>query len=58
MSLSYFSFTPEVMSVAMMPGRTSNTCTPSVARREAHSLVTMPRPALEMQYSPRLIEAR
>ena len=58
MSLSYFSFTPAVMSVAMIPGRTSNTCTPSVARREAHSLVTIPSPAFEMQYSPRLMEAR
>ena len=45
------------MSVAMMPGRTSNTGMPAGARRSAKSLVTMLTPALLMQYSPRLVLA-
>ena len=45
------------MSVAMMPGRSSRTEIPASARRTAQSCVAMPSPALEMQYSPRLIDA-
>ena len=45
------------MSVAMMPGRSSSTCTPCSARRTAHSCDAIARPAFEMQYSPRLIDA-
>ena len=45
-----------VISVIMMPGRTSKTEMPSLASRSANSLVTMEIPALEMQYSPRLVE--
>ena len=56
MSLSYFSFTPAVISVSIMPGHISLTSIPSPARRSANSLVIIPTPALEMQYSPRLIE--
>ena len=40
----------------MMPGLTSNTGIPSAASLAANSLVTMPTPALLMQYSPRLME--
>ena len=57
MSRSYFSVTPLVMSVRMMPGRTSYTPTPSGASRVAKSCVIMPMPALERQYCPRLVLA-
>ena len=56
MSFSYFSLTTAVMSVMIMPGRTSNTEIFSSARRSAKSFVTMEMPALDMQYSPRLTE--
>ena len=49
----YLSATPAVMSVWMMPGRTSKTGMPSPARRSAKSFVTMEIPALDTQYSPR-----
>ena len=48
-SLSYFSCTAPVMSVAMMPGRTSNTVMPCSASRAANSFVIMPRPAFVTQ---------
>ena len=50
---SYFWWTTLVMSVSMMPGRTSNTGMPSAASLSAKSMVTMETPALLMQYSPR-----
>ena len=46
---SYLSLTLLVMSVAMIPGRSSTTCMPSAARRTAHNRAAMDRPALEMQ---------
>ena len=57
MSLSYLSVTLAVMSVFIIPGRTSNTCTPSPAKRTDQSCEAMESPALAMQYSPRLTEA-
>ena len=57
MSASYFALTPAVMSVAMIPGRSSKTCTPSAASRAAHSVLAMARPALLTQYSPRVTDA-
>lgn len=55
-SFSYFSFTPAVISVRMMPGRTSKTGIPYSARRSANSFVTIEMPALLIQYSPRLVD--
>ena len=55
-SFWYFSDTPAVISVWMMPGRTSNTGMPYSASRSANSWVVIEMPALEMQYSPRLTE--
>ena len=48
-SASYLAVTPAVMSVRMMPGRTSNTEMPSPASRSASTFVHMASPALEMQ---------
>ena len=48
-SWSYFAFTGPVMSVAMMPGRTSYTVMPCSARRAAYSLVIIASPALARQ---------
>ena len=56
-SRSYLAFAPAVMSVAMMPGRTSRTWMPSPASRTAQSWEAMASPALEMQYSPRFTDA-
>ena len=44
---------PAVMSVAMMPGCTSNTKMPNSASRSAYSVVIMLIAALLRQYSPR-----
>ena len=56
MSASYLPLTVAVMPVAIMPGRISFTGMPYSARRSAKSAVIMETPALEMQYSPRLVE--
>ena len=57
MRSSYCAATDSVIGVRMMPGRTSNTPMPSAARRSAKSRVSMPRPAFDMQYSPRSMDA-
>ena len=49
--------TPAVMSVAMIPGRTSKTGMPCSARRAAKRRAAIDSPALLTQYSPRLGEA-
>src|SRR3954452_17213145 len=54
---SYFSLTPAVISVRIIPGRTSNTPIPSAAKRNAKSLTAIASAALDKQYSPRSIEA-
>ena len=53
-SASYFAATPAVMSVRMMPGRTSKTAMPSAASRAAKPCTAMARPAFDTQYSTRL----
>ena len=45
-----------VISVAITPGRTSLTRIPSAARRSAYRVVSIDTPALDTQYSPRLVE--
>ena len=55
-SLSYFSLTLPVISVAIIPGRTSNTGMLYSARRSAKSVVTIETPAFEIQYSPLDVE--
>jgi hypothetical protein len=49
----YLSFTPAVMPVSIMPGRSSKTPIPWGARRSAKSWAIIAAPALEMQYSAR-----
>src|SRR5690606_20502934 len=56
-NVSYFSLTPLVISVCIIPGLNSMTEIFSAASRTAHNLVTIANPALDMQYSQRLIEA-
>jgi hypothetical protein len=58
MSWSYLPATPSVIGVRITPGRTSKTAMPSGASRSANSLLSMPRPAFDRQYSPRSIDAR
>src|SRR5204863_2407361 len=53
---SYFSVTPLVMSVRTTPGRTSYTGMSTSARRTANSAAAIARPALDTQYSPRLVD--
>src|SRR4051812_21139402 len=55
-SLSYFSLTPAVMSVCIIPGLTSNTGILNSPNLTANNCVAMPSPAFEIQYSPRFVE--
>lgn len=55
-SFSYLAATPAVISVRMMPGRTSNTARRIRPAGSANSMVTMESPALDTQYSPRFTE--
>ena len=56
MSRSYFFLTVAVMSVAMRPGRTSNTSMPRPDRASAKSVAVMLKAALDTQYSGREVE--
>ena len=55
--VSYAARTGAVMSVAIIPGRTSYTCIPDAARRVANNRTAIASPAFETQYSPRAMEA-
>jgi hypothetical protein len=56
-SLSYFSLTPAVMSVRMIPVLLQNRDI-KFTQRTANNCVAMLKPAFEIQYSPRLPRQR